>query len=191
MLEQILRETNLLNEKEAKVYLASLELGQAIVNAIAKKAGVNRATSYFVIENLIKMGLMSSFHKDKKQYFIAADPERLLEIVDQKKKLYESKADRLNKIMPELRSINNKQKNRPVVRYYEGKEGVMAMLDEFMKLSKGTIVMAYSVDSKNKVFSIEEQQKARGKRLNKNIKTRVIYTYVNGILESTHDGERR
>ena len=34
-----------LSEKEAKVYLAALELGQASVQNIARKAEVNRATT--------------------------------------------------------------------------------------------------------------------------------------------------
>ena len=41
MLERELQEIGL-NEKEAKVYLATLELGQSVVQDIAKKAGVNR-----------------------------------------------------------------------------------------------------------------------------------------------------
>ena len=66
-----------LNEKEAKVYLAALELGKSSVQNIAKKADVNRATTYVVIEALIKRGLMSSANENKKQYFIAEAPEKL------------------------------------------------------------------------------------------------------------------
>ncbi|MDZ4385041.1 MAG: helix-turn-helix domain-containing protein, partial [Candidatus Moranbacteria bacterium] len=76
MLEKDLQEIGL-NEKEARVYLSALELGQSTVQDIAKKALVNRATTYFVIESLMKSGLMSSFQKGKKQYFVAADPDRL------------------------------------------------------------------------------------------------------------------
>ena len=90
MLERDLQEIGL-NEKEAKVYLAALELGQSVVQDIAKKAGVNRATTYFVIEGLMKMGLMSSFHKGKKQYFVAADPDRLIRVVEQEKGSIERK----------------------------------------------------------------------------------------------------
>ena len=68
MLERELMEIGL-NEKEVKVYLASLELGQSAVQAIANKSGVNRATTYFVIEGLTTKGLISSFHQGKKQFF--------------------------------------------------------------------------------------------------------------------------
>ena len=54
-----------LNEKEAKVYLASLELGQSAVQGISSRSGVNRATTYFIIEGLTAKGLISSFHQGK------------------------------------------------------------------------------------------------------------------------------
>lgn len=180
-----------LNEKESKVYLASLELGQSTVQDISKKAGVNRATAYFVIEALMKMGLMSSFHKGKKQYFIAADPDRLIEILEQEKTTLENRAKGLKKLLPQLQSINNKQTDRPVVKYYEGKEGIVSMVEEFMKNATGVVNMAYSVDAVNNIFTQEERGKVRSKRVSKKIKTRVIYTYKNGIIESTPDGERK
>ncbi len=190
MLENYLKEIGL-NEKEARVYLASLELGQSVVQKIAQKAGINRATAYFVIEGLIKMGLISTFQKDKKQFFVAADPDKLVDVLDQKKEEIEKRKSELKKILPQLQSIDTKQKDRPVVKYYEGKEGLLTMSEELLKKAKDNILMAYSVDAVNKIFSEKEREKARTKRVKKKIKTKVIYTYKDGILKSTKDGKRR
>ncbi len=97
-----------LNEKDAKVYLASLELGQSVVQDIAKKAGVNRAMTYFVIEALMKMGLMSSFHKGKKQFFVATDPDRFSDILQQEKLRVEKNESNLKKY---FRNWNQLQAN--------------------------------------------------------------------------------
>ena len=56
-------------EKEAKVYLASLELGEATVLELAKKSALNRTTVYVEIEKLGQRGLVSSIEKGKKRYF--------------------------------------------------------------------------------------------------------------------------
>lgn len=190
MLEKDLQDIGL-NEKEAKIYLASLELGQSTVQDIAKKAGVNRATTYFVIEALMKMGLMSSFHKGKKQYFVAADPDRLAEILEQEKNIIERREENLKKLLPQLESFQIKHKG-PVVKYYEGKDGIKSMLDEILKASsKETVNMAYSVDALNKFFSNEEMAKWRNERMKKKIKTKSIYTYKEGQRESTIDSQRR
>jgi len=189
MLERDLQDIGL-NEKEAKIYLASLELGQSVVQDIAKKAGVNRATTYFVIEGLMKMGLMSSFHKGKKQYFVAADPDKLIDILGQEKELIEKREKNLKKLLPQLDSIGSKQEG-PVVKYYEGKEGLLTMSEELIKKAKNDIMMAYSVDAVNSVFTEKERKSARERRIGKGVKTNVIYTYKDGTLENTADGERR
>lgn len=191
MLEQDLQDVGL-NEKEAKVYLASLEIGQSVVQDIAKKAGVNRATTYFVIEALMRMGLMSSFHKDRKQYFVAADPDRLADILEQEKASVEKKENDFKKLLPQLKSVGARKVGGPVVKYYEGKEGIKAMVEEIMQSTKGaTVNMAYSVDEVNKIFGDEEKAKWVQKRKERKIKTKVIYTFRQGIKKSDAHSDRR
>ena len=190
MLEKELQEIGL-NEKEAKVYLASLELGQSTVQDIAQKAGINRPTTYFIIDNLMKRGLVSSFHQGKKQFFVAADPDKLIDIAEQEKQRIVKREGLLEKLLPQLRSINNKLTSKPVVKYYEGREGILTMLDEFITSKEGVASMAYSVDAVNKNFTQEERSSQRGKRIDRKIKTKVIYTYKDGVLKNTPDGERR
>ncbi len=74
-----------LDEKEARVFLASLELGGENVLTIAKKAGINRVATYEALESLIKKGLVSTFHKGKRVNYTATDPERLLHLLEQEK----------------------------------------------------------------------------------------------------------
>lgn len=180
-----------LNDKEARVYLAALELGQSTVQEIAKKSGVNRATAYFVIDGLMKSGLMSSFHKDKKQYFSSADPDRLIELLEQEKFLIEKRESGLKKLLPQLQSINNKIKDRPVVKYYEGKEGIKTMVEEVSKPVKNIVRMAYSRDAILKNFSSEELDIWSNKRKKNDTQIQVIYTYKEGEMGKSNNAERR
>lgn len=66
-----------LDDKEAKIYLAILELGGESVLQIAKKAKLNRVSTYEALKSLSKMGLISSFTKGKRVHYGAADPDRL------------------------------------------------------------------------------------------------------------------
>jgi len=191
MLERELMEIGL-NEKEVKVYLASLELGQSAVQGIANKSSVNRATTYFIIEGLMAKGLISSFHQGKKQFFVATDPDRLVEILEEQERDMKRKSEELKKLIPQLQSINNKKSDRPVVRYFEGKEGIKAMLEEFLRgASKGEANMAYSVDAINKFFKDSEVASWRSERAQKGIRTKSIYTFTDGVRESTSDSQRR
>ena len=76
-----------LSHKEAKVYLANLELGQSSVQNIAKKASVNRATTYVILNSLIEKGLCSTFMQNKKTFYAASDPEQLETIFETQKNI--------------------------------------------------------------------------------------------------------
>jgi sugar-specific transcriptional regulator TrmB len=63
-----------LSEKEAAVYLATLELGEDTALNIAEKSQVNRTTTYVILEKLMKLGLASTVERGKKTVFVAEDP---------------------------------------------------------------------------------------------------------------------
>ena len=63
MLEQSLRNIGL-SEKEAIIYLASLELGPSTIQEISKKAQLKRSSVYDLISSLVERGLMNNFIKN-------------------------------------------------------------------------------------------------------------------------------
>jgi sugar-specific transcriptional regulator TrmB len=190
MIEKELQEIGL-QDKEAKVYLAALELGHSTVQKIAQKAEIKRPTTYFIIEGLMSRGLMSSFYQGKKQYFIAENPERLLEMLEKEKEELARRQERFRALLPQLASINNREKDKPVVKYYEGKEGILTMVSEHAKASRGH--EAYSVYSRDAVDAFVSQQELNEilkERVSNKIKVRTIYTYSKGDLPPLPDTER-
>ncbi len=126
-----------LQEKEAKVYLAALELDKGTAQQIAIKAELKRPTTYVIMEELMRQGLVSSFYEGKKQYFVAENPERLVDILQNQKQDVEKREVYLQSLLPQLQSINNRQKDKPVVKYYEGKDGVASMIRECNRVNRG------------------------------------------------------
>jgi len=169
-----------LSDKEAKVYLAVLELGPSTAIQIAQKADINRPTAYVQIEALMKMGLMSSHEKGKKTYFAAEPPERLRELVRIKQSEVEDQGKRLKKILPELQTLFDSAEERPKVRFYEGKEGLMAMQEDIFKLRKQEIVGVYSADFYEKLFTKEEKKRINDLRKRRGIRGRGLYTRGSG-----------
>ncbi|QQS21147.1 MAG: hypothetical protein IPL87_01280 [Candidatus Moraniibacteriota bacterium] len=179
-----------LNEKEAKVYLASLELGQATVQKIAAKADIKRPTTYFIIENLMERGLISSYYQGKKQFFVAEMPERILDLIAKERKDLELREEQFKRLLPELQSINNRNKDKPVVKYYEGKDGILTMTVEQMKLSKGQKL--YNIFSRDVIEQeIEEDilKNIRKGRLENRITAKTIYVREKGDLAGVENAE--
>ncbi len=132
MIEKILRQFGL-SEKETKVYLALLELGPASVRKIAEQSGINRGTSYDILKSLIDQGLASYFYKEKNQYFVAEDPERLVQVLENKANNLTQLEGEIKAIIPELKSLT-KSGQKPVVKFYEGYQGIKSILQDVLEV---------------------------------------------------------
>ena len=131
-----------LSDKEARVYLAALEMGPSPVQDISHKAHVNRATTYVMIESLAARGLMSTFQKGKKRFYVSESPDRLMSIIQVKQKELAEKEFELEKVMPMLVNLYNAEGAKPQIRYLEGHEGVKTVRAIFEKLTGDFIEIA-------------------------------------------------
>jgi len=163
-----------LDEKEAKVFLAALELGGESVLAIAKKAGINRVATYEALESLIKRGLVSTFIKGKRVYYSATEPDRLGHLLEQEKQEIDNKESVLNRLMPELMSLYNFSSKKPKVTYYEGKAGIKTIQNSFLKTPDKNLRIIYYYDVLNSAFTKKEMDEYGAKRSRLNIKIKAI-----------------
>jgi HTH-type transcriptional regulator, sugar sensing transcriptional regulator len=148
-----------LSEKEARVYLASLELGASPVQDMARRAGVNRATTYVMIESLTQRGLMTSFEQGKKRLFVAETPDRLLSILRVRAREIEEQEREFRQVLPDLRSMLAASGERPRVRFFEGAEGLRAIRDEVLA-TDATEMLAVMDASDRPVSVLTDQENA-------------------------------
>jgi hypothetical protein len=172
-----------LTDKEARVYLATLELGEAAVQSIATKADVKRATTYVILEHLLSLGLVSTIERGKKTLFIAEDPAELVNLLEEQKRQVDAKRVYLDEAMTKLRAIYNSGADKPAVRYFEGGDGLEA-LDRYGhdQFPKGSEMLGITP-----IDLIEQQFPARRKsavseRVARQIKSRMIYTHKDGEI---------
>jgi sugar-specific transcriptional regulator TrmB len=133
------------SDKEGEVYISMLELGPASVQDIAKKAGVNRSTTYVMIESLKRRGLLSTFERGKKIYFSAESPEKLKLVMQDEIADVKAKQARMEAALPRLQAIFNAHADKPHVRYLEGEHALMQVRNEIVE-SRSPHWEFYSVD---------------------------------------------
>jgi len=174
-------------QKETHVYLAMLELGLASVQDIAQKAGVNRATTYVMIDLLTKKGLVHTVTRGKKRYFAAEEPKRLLQILEERKSSVQKQLDMIESVIPELEARFNISGQKPIVRFFEGKEGVKAIHEDILKTKAvGLLYECVPVDDMVKVFpsmSDDYREKLKAKMAATGMVRRTIYSSVNTAIE--------
>lgn len=160
-----------LSEKEARIYIALLELGQSNVTRLAGRANINRVTTYPILESLLNQGVIKSIKKDRIQNFLALEPKALISLIKEKE-------GKLKSIISELESKQNLASNKPFVELYEGKKGITSMLDFLIDNSKEE-VLAYG--NFNVVEKSMEYQSLhwRKTRILRKIKMRAITDRLN------------
>lgn len=104
-------------EKEANLYVAALELGEANIQQLAKKSGVKRTTAYDIIESLKKRGLITQTTKGKKTLYMASDPRKIESTLEEQRAM-------VKHVMPDLLAIANSIGSKPKVSFFEGSEGI-------------------------------------------------------------------
>jgi sugar-specific transcriptional regulator TrmB len=163
-LEEDLKEFGL-TDKEAKVYLALLKLGTALVQDVAKEAGTYRTYTYEILKSLKEKGIVSYVIKSGKQYFEAAEPGKMLSIMKEKE-------NKLSSIMPELKGIYKSAAEKPKVELYEGKEGLKTILDDLVRTKKEILVYS-STRKQQKLLQFYFPNFIR-RRVKERIKTKVL-----------------
>ncbi|OGF74003.1 hypothetical protein A3J56_02290 [Candidatus Giovannonibacteria bacterium RIFCSPHIGHO2_02_FULL_46_20] len=181
------------SENEARVYHALLELGNATAQQVAQRADVNRPTTYVQLDRLMKLGLASSFEKaserkngKSKTYFRAEDPEHIKGVLEKEENQVKERGKSLEELLPRIEQLFVSSGDRPRVRFFEGIEGIHTMQEEFLK-SGGLLVEG--VTSWDDVLKINpaHQETYRPKRIQKGMRSRVIYTSSHGPVLQHED----
>ncbi|MBD3300799.1 MAG: hypothetical protein GF347_05615 [Candidatus Moranbacteria bacterium] len=171
-----------LSEKEAKVYLSLLKIGKSVIQDIAKQANVNRVTTYNIVDSLSKKGLISTFTQGKKAYYTAESPDRLMRLLELKELDLDETERQFKEYLPELKSIYINSENKPRLKFYEGREGIRSIYEEYFKGKNKMLYKISNIDKRNST-SIDFTNEFRPIRLKKRIKLKLIYITKNGPIE--------
>lgn len=130
-IKDILQELNL-SSKEVEVYVSLLMLGSQGATAIAKKAKLNRVTTYHLLKSLMEKGLVSYTIKSGIKSFQAANPKAILRTLREKEEKFSS-------IVPYLESIKESVLEHPNIEIFEGKEGLKSIMDDWINTKQNII----------------------------------------------------
>lgn len=126
-----------LNQKEQEVYFALLQLEKATANQVAVKSKIKRPTTYDILYRLEQNGFVFGATENNKRLFVANPPEKLSQILDERKR-------ELALDLPYLTSIYNTKAKRPKVSYFEGVDGIKQLFEDTLtSCKKSDEILAY------------------------------------------------
>ncbi len=157
---------------ETHTYLASLESGPATVIDLTKLTDLSRQTTYMAIERLIERGLMTSVERNGKNIFAAEPAEKLVTYAKRYEQDIRERLNDLAQLIPELDLMSGG--SRPIVKMYEGKEAVLAVMQELKESDTPVVHELADIESLHAVLAPEQFQPLR-ERAEKSLRVYGLY----------------
>ncbi|PIX62269.1 hypothetical protein CO057_02180 [Candidatus Uhrbacteria bacterium CG_4_9_14_0_2_um_filter_41_50] len=127
------------SKKESAIYISALEQGIASAYQIGKRAGVNRATTYSILQSLTAKGLITPLLENGESRFRAETPQRILTLLHLQQKEIEQKRLLADEIVLRLSVFHNIASNKPVIKYFESYGGIKSLQKEYELLDSDMI----------------------------------------------------
>lgn len=136
-----------LTDNEPDVYLTLIKMpGAQPASIIAQKLKMNRTTTYKILINLSKVGLVTKTMRHGITCFLAEKADKQIE------NLFFEKKEKLNKVnqqlidmLPVIKNLQKYELLTPKVRFYEGIEGVKRVYEDTL-IAKETIYAFENVE---------------------------------------------
>ncbi len=155
------------SDNQILVYLKLLEFGKMSVWDISIKSGIKRTTCYDIIKSLINLNLISKILENNKSFYVAVDPQYLINFVREKE-------ENIKSIIPKLKRLENtKNFKKNLVEVYSGVVGIKFMLDKILEFENKILYCFGSSRLCEKVLSFYSDN-FNEVRINKNIELKAI-----------------
>jgi len=193
MINKFLKDIGL-NEKEINIYLELLRVENSSVLDLSKKTNILRTSIYPIVDSLKEKGLVSEIMSGKKVRYQAEAPERIGAYIESQKIKLEEQSRLSDEFIPQLKSLSRQTGEKPIVKVYEGREGVFKANEESFGYGKNdpsdTAYFIYPYDILKDLFSDQEIKKSSSQRIGRHIKSEAIYTYSKGEREKGENSNR-
>lgn len=144
-----------LSEKEAKVYIQMIHLGEQPASVLSRHTNINRTSMYDILEALKTRGLVQTTRKKGRTLFRVLHPNELLQYLEREKteavRRLEKQQETIREILPELISLEHPESSRPRVTFYEGEKGMREAYEDTLS-SKGDILAYANVEEMHKAL---------------------------------------
>jgi len=119
-----------LTQGESRTYLALLGLGQTTTGPIVEKSGVSTSKTYKILKRLENKGLVSHIIKNNVVHWSPANPERILELLEDQETEIQEKKEEIKDILPELLKKIESLRGAQQAEIYMGMKGMITVYND-------------------------------------------------------------
>ncbi len=141
-----------LSKAEITVYLALLQLGSVGSGKIVHEANLRKSTVYDSIKRLQQKGLVSSIIKNGMKHFEAAQAERIIDFINEKKQILQQTEVEAKLLVQQLKKGFNFLKPHAEAHVFEGIEGFKTIRRDMLKHAQGEILLIGAISREDEVI---------------------------------------
>lgn len=119
-----------LNNKEVKVYMGLLKLGNATVSQIAHETCIARTYVYDIAEDLRKKGFLSALDRRGIRNFAALSHAELVAFIKRKNEELEMLGKKVSEAVSDFESLRQNSRQPTKVEFFSGTDGVLNIYDQ-------------------------------------------------------------
>lgn len=138
-----------LSEKEAAIYLALLQGGQATAYQLANRSGLKKPTTYVILDELIERGAARKLMQRRGAIYVATDP---VELFVEARNRFENAESAL----PQLRALAQGDKKTISASYFEGMTGIKEMYKKLVQKTAGKTCVGFYAHEKDTPKELRE-----------------------------------
>jgi HTH-type transcriptional regulator, sugar sensing transcriptional regulator len=168
-------------QREIRVYLTLLELGESSAAAIIKKSAIPGSKIYETIEKLKEKGVVTSIFKQGRSFFRAASPKIILQHFDEQRHRLDEE------VIPKLEMLHQAKNKQRETTLYEGIKGLKTIYPLMLrKLQRGDTIYALGAPAQALQKMGPTISHFNKERMNKGIKLKILYKH-----DAREHGEQR
>ncbi len=162
-----------LGENETTLYMLMLEYPKATVRELQRHSPFPRTMLYYVLNNLIRLGLVSAIEEKGRAAYIPHNPERLYDLLRERQHEFEKQKETIKDIIPELKNKYRLAHQRPGVRVLEGLDGYRAFVTDMLE-SQPKSIFSYIPTQQTKQPGLEIRQDFTQARITQKIEQQIL-----------------
>ncbi|HSW99668.1 MAG TPA: helix-turn-helix domain-containing protein [Patescibacteria group bacterium] len=176
---------------DAATYVTLLQNNSLSIRKIAARTGINRGTTHEALKRLLVTGLVSVVQRGQREYYTAESPEKIYDLIRDKRRDLLDVSEAAKAIIPSILAKHTRPTGRPVVRYYDGDDGVATILKDVLETCRGLEDPLYYCYSSSRIrqYLYREFPQFTQRRIAAEIMVKVIGMSQGG--EVAHKSERK
>ena len=180
-----------LNEKEIKIYLTSLSIGQSPSSILWQKHNIPRTTANYICQSLVDKWIMSTVQKWNSYLFSPESPDKLLVILNKEQERLSRKFSSTKQIIWDLKGIMNPYMKLPTVKYFTWVDGIIEILEDVFSSEYDCLYWALEI-SENMPAEIEKyvQEIYVSKRIKQGTKSQIIFNDNNKTIDYSKNDKK-